>query len=302
MGVPATSVGMMATQSWSSPVRTRRLPNLPALCATQVLHHLQRPGLDLELVPSTASTNDDLMDRARAGAPERPILRVAEFQSAGRGRLGRRWHAPPGSALLFSVALAWPREPARSAAVSLACGLAAAHCLRAGGIAVALKWPNDLLLDGRKLAGLLAQIAEDGRGVRTLIVGMGVNVVADARLQQTVGHPIADLAQCLGREAAIARREYWLGLLAAALLDAAQDFVLRGFAPLREAYNAAFAYRGMPVQLHSSAGPGDAGIALGVDELGNLVLDCAGARRTIGSGELSLRPAGDPSGQTAAAA
>jgi BirA family biotin operon repressor/biotin-[acetyl-CoA-carboxylase] ligase len=125
---------------------------------------------DVHYVEQTASTNADLLALARAGAAPGTVVR-AGVQTAGRGRLGRRWEAPPGTSLLASILLESEPVPfALMARVALAAGDA---CLTLAGVTAALKWPNDLLVGDRKLAGLLAEADGFGQGV---VVGIGLNV------------------------------------------------------------------------------------------------------------------------------
>jgi BirA family transcriptional regulator, biotin operon repressor / biotin---[acetyl-CoA-carboxylase] ligase len=120
---------------------------------------------------SLDSTNRYLLDEARAGAPE-GLVAVADYQTAGRGRRGRSWVAPPGASLLVSVLVRPSLVPDRAQLVSIAAGMAMADAVqRVAGFAPALKWPNDLLVEDKKLAGLLAEA--DGGAV---VVGIGVNV------------------------------------------------------------------------------------------------------------------------------
>ncbi len=127
---------------------------------------------DVIWLPSVDSTNRYLLDRAAAGAPE-GVVAVADEQTAGRGRLGRAWVAPPGASLLVSVLLR-PLLPAeRVHLVTLAAALAAIDALPDAGARV--KWPNDVVVDDRKLAGVLAEA--DGAGA--VVVGMGLNVRDD---------------------------------------------------------------------------------------------------------------------------
>jgi BirA family biotin operon repressor/biotin-[acetyl-CoA-carboxylase] ligase len=122
-------------------------------------------------VVETGSTNADLIAAAAAGAPDRTVL-VTGHQTAGRGRLDRRWDAPPGSNLLMSILLRV--EPERAQALIRRLSVAAAQAIAdITAEAPRLKWPNDLLLDGRKLAGVLAQAAPTGDAV---VVGIGLNV------------------------------------------------------------------------------------------------------------------------------
>jgi BirA family transcriptional regulator, biotin operon repressor / biotin---[acetyl-CoA-carboxylase] ligase len=121
-------------------------------------------------VALTGSTNTDLLAAAAAGAPDRSVL-VADHQTAGRGRLDRRWEAPPGANVLMSVLFRQvPQHPTElTHRLALA---AAAACRRVAGVEAVLKWPNDLLVDDRKLAGVLAQRAPEG----SVVVGLGLNV------------------------------------------------------------------------------------------------------------------------------
>ncbi|HEY3671976.1 MAG TPA: biotin--[acetyl-CoA-carboxylase] ligase [Acidimicrobiia bacterium] len=118
------------------------------------------------------STNRHALDAARTGAPDGLVV-VADEQTAGRGRLGRTWEAPPGSSLLVSVLLRRSGDPARAAGhVVMAAGVALAEAVEdVAGVDAGLKWPNDLVVDDRKLAGLLAEADGDA-----LVVGAGCNV------------------------------------------------------------------------------------------------------------------------------
>ena len=121
-------------------------------------------------VAETGSTNTDLLEAVAAGAPDRTVL-VTDHQTAGRGRLDRRWDAPPGANLLVTVLLRAVPEPPSD--LTRRVGVAAADAARAlTGADVRLKWPNDLLLGDRKLAGILAQRSPDG----PVVVGLGLNI------------------------------------------------------------------------------------------------------------------------------
>lgn len=145
---------------WQAPVSWQRV-EIAAGIATP--WHVWR-------VVETGSTNTDLLAAADAGAPDRTVL-AAAHQTAGRGRLDRRWEAPPGTNLLVSLLLRAVPEPASD--LTRRVGLAAVDAAReVAGADVRLKWPNDLLLDGRKLAGVLAQRSPDG----PVVVGIGCNV------------------------------------------------------------------------------------------------------------------------------
>jgi BirA family transcriptional regulator, biotin operon repressor / biotin---[acetyl-CoA-carboxylase] ligase len=130
------------------------------------------PGFfEVRWFDSLDSTNRYLLDEARRGAPE-GVVAVADHQTSGRGRRGREWVAPPGASLLVSVLLRPSLAPEQHQLVAMACGVAIVDAVeRVAGFAPALKWPNDVVVDDRKLAGILAEA--DGGAV---VVGIGVNV------------------------------------------------------------------------------------------------------------------------------
>lgn len=130
---------------------------------------------DIRVFTEVDSTNHYLLDEARAGAPE-GVVAVADFQHAGRGRLGRTWTAPPGASLLVSVLLRPPLATARAPVVTMAAGLAAVDAVwLAARFTPSLKWPNDLVVGSRKLAGILTEADVAGDEVRALVVGVGIN-------------------------------------------------------------------------------------------------------------------------------
>ncbi|MHB8681160.1 MAG: biotin--[acetyl-CoA-carboxylase] ligase [Acidimicrobiales bacterium] len=169
------------------------------------------------------STNRYLVDVARAGA-KGPLVAVADHQTAGRGRLGRRWETPPETNLLVSVLLSPALPPDElhlcSAAVALS-AVEACHVLT--GVEASLKWPNDLVVDGRKLAGVLAEsVAEPGDGgARAVVVGIGVNVAwPPAEDDVAFGRVPAELRQGATSLAREARRPVDRGELLDRLLQA----------------------------------------------------------------------------------
>ena len=242
---------------------------------------------DVETIAETGSTNSDLLARARQEQAVRPILRAALVQSAGRGRRGRRWFAGPGGALLFSLAVPMATAEARVAAATLACGIGVAEALRAAGAAVQLKWPNDLLLSGRKLGGVLCELAIDGQGKRTVVVGIGVNLHLDAATRASIGQPAAALDEIMPE--AGAQREVLIGRMAEATLAALRLFESEGFVPLQPRFMALFAHRDARVDVYEMDVCVASGRALGVDAEGRLLLQTADGLRVPASGELTTR-------------
>lgn len=243
----------------------------------------------VQTVLETDSTNTDLLRRARQQAPSQPLLLAALAQRAGRGRLGRRWSAAAGSSLLFSLTVPLTRPAAHLPAVTLACGLALAETLRAADVPAAVKWPNDILLDERKLAGVLTELATDAHGARTLVIGVGLNLWADAAMRDQTGKPLAVLSEHLPLAQLAGARELWIGRLAAAVGQAVQLYLAHGFVPLQPRFMRMLAGVGQPADLIEHGSRAASGRLLGVDGEGRLLLDVDGRVRVITSGEVSLR-------------
>lgn len=244
----------------------------------------------VELVAETGSTNEDLIARTRMARPATPIVRAADFQRCGRGRQGRPWLAAPRRAVLLSVAFPLAELPERLPSVTLSCAVAIAECLAAhGGVSVQLKWPNDIRVDGRKLAGILSELAVDAKGRYTVIVGIGLNLHVD-RADLGIEQPVAALEDLMPADQL--DRSAWIGRIAAAILGAAARFQKEGFAPFRPRFNALLEARGQVVDIidgHSSVASGR---LVEVDEDGRLMLESGGILRGISVGDVVPRMEG----------
>ncbi|MFN3407815.1 MAG: biotin--[acetyl-CoA-carboxylase] ligase [Limisphaerales bacterium] len=164
----------------TSPVLGWRLRGGPdALHADDLLSRLPRKrvvGRDIRVFASTTSTNDVCEKLARDGVPEGVVV-MAETQTKGRGRLGRKWVSPPGAGLWLSVLLRPRWLPAEATRLTVVAATALARAVeKRTGLAPAIKWPNDLLLNGRKLAGILTEMSAETDRVRHVILGLGLNV------------------------------------------------------------------------------------------------------------------------------
>jgi BirA family biotin operon repressor/biotin-[acetyl-CoA-carboxylase] ligase len=173
-------------------------------------------------LPRCGSTNDEALALARAGAPHGTVV-TADEQTAGRGRAGRRWHSPPGDDLYLSAVLRPGQVGARSAAelpaITLAAGIGVCEAVRGAGVAAArLKWPNDVLVGDRKLAGILAETTGSG-DAGALVLGIGVDVRSRRdRLPPELAAVATSLAEELGEapapaafaERLLASLEPWL--------------------------------------------------------------------------------------------
>jgi BirA family transcriptional regulator, biotin operon repressor / biotin---[acetyl-CoA-carboxylase] ligase len=251
------------------------------------------PGFAVEAVAEIDSTNTELMRRARAGRAE-PVLLVAERQTAGRGRLGRPWQSAQqgeqqnAASLTFSLGL--PLAPRDWSGLSLAVGVSVAESLDPSGDAkVVLKWPNDLWVNDRKLAGILIETATPHAGradaagpPRYLVIGIGINI--GPREAEGMRTPPAWLRQwrpdATGPEV--------LAELAAPLVRSVQAFEAQGFAPFAERFAARDALRGREVQLSD----GSFGTCEGVAWGGELQVRTAGGLQMVSSDEVSVRPRG----------
>lgn len=249
---------------------------------------LVRPGglwREVRVVAETGSTNADLAALAREGADEGLVL-VAEAQRAGRGRLDRAWTAPPRSGLVFSVLLRPAVPVPRLAWLPLVVGLAVIRALRGfteiegaprGRMAdAALKWPNDVLIGDRKLAGILAE-----RAGGAVIVGIGLNVGlrADELPVRT--------ATSLALEGAPADRDPVLRAVLRELATAYAEFGREGGErALREAYEEVCATVGRRVRVELPGGDALTGTATGVDESGRLLVDGPGGTRALSAGDV----------------
>jgi BirA family biotin operon repressor/biotin-[acetyl-CoA-carboxylase] ligase len=242
---------------------------------------------DVQVAFDVGSTNSELLRQVKrwSGAHE-PVLLAAEFQHAGRGRLGRVWTSAGGASITASFAIPIARDIARLDGVTLACGLAVHDVATSLGVPARLKWPNDLLVDDRKLAGILVEAHADAVAT-TLVIGVGINVTSvAARLASPSGLPPASLRQ--DRDAL--DRNRLIADIAVALEDHLAKFATDGFGAFAQRWNAADAFRDRRVVLESPPGPTVIGIARGVDDRGALLLDVDGTRRRIIAGDVSLRP------------
>lgn len=240
------------------------------------------PAWEIRRFGSLDSTNRYLLDEARAGAPE-GVVALADHQTAGRGRLGRVWEATPRSALLVSVLLRPVLAPDRLALLTLAAGVAMTEAVAdVSGVTAGLKWPNDLVVRDRKLAGLLAEADLGEGGARAVVVGVGCNLAATAYPPE-----LADRATSLEEESgrAVDRDR---------LLDAFLDALGRRLTRLDGVVDAARAHSAT-LRRRVRIDLGDrqlVGTATGLTDSGALVVrDDGGTEHTVAAGDVvHLRP------------
>ena len=253
------------------------------------------PSFSVEVLPEVDSTNTELMRRAKAGQVE-PILLVAEKQTAGRGRLGRDWHdlaaKTPASLPALTFSLGLPLSPQDWSGLSLAVGVSVAQSLHP---AIGLKWPNDLWLKERKLAGILIETAVFN-GQRYAVIGVGINICEPAPMsvsspETALRTPPAWLQELLPH---ISAPDALLRVVPP-LIQTALAFEAYGFAPFQVRFNALDVLRDRTVTLHDGqANLSDTartlGSAHGVNESGALMVHTGSGMQLVSSSEVSVRP------------
>jgi BirA family transcriptional regulator, biotin operon repressor / biotin---[acetyl-CoA-carboxylase] ligase len=238
------------------------------------------PGVEVRLVERCDSTNSVLLAE-RAGA-DHPVLLVAAQQSAGRGQRGRRWHSTPDAGLTFSLALRVRRPLRELAGLSLVAGVAAARALRALGAArAALKWPNDLLVDGAKLGGILVETRASGSAAPCAVIGIGINLRGGDALSARLRRPVASLDQFVDVSAA-----HLLRNIVSSLLAAIHAFETGGLDAVRGDWEALHAHAGQRLRVRLADGRSLSGIAAGLDRDGGLRLRTRAGLRAVRSGRV----------------
>jgi BirA family transcriptional regulator, biotin operon repressor / biotin---[acetyl-CoA-carboxylase] ligase len=246
-------------------------------------------GVPLRYIEAVGSTNDEALAWAREGVDEGAIV-VADHQSAGRGRRGRIWHAAPGTALLFSLVLRPTLGPDHLGLLTTALGVAGAEASRSFGLDARVKWPNDVTVAGKKLAGILVESRLSGHRVEAAIAGMGFNVsVAPRDLPPGVGDGATSIAAELGESPSRAKV---LKEILAAFMDHYESLASdAGRARLIGRARDLSAILGTTVSVSMGDGSVTTGEAIDLTATGALVIETADGRLTVSAGEIeTLRP------------
>ena len=242
-----------------------------------------RNVLSIDTVTITDSTNERLLAALNAGDIHGKVL-LAEHQTAGRGRRGDRWLSPPGSGLCLSLGWRFDQPPATFSALSLVVGMAITESLREMGVHSAmLKWPNDILCDGGKLAGILIEMRAEAGGPCRTVIGIGINVRMSDSARALIDQPIEDFTRAAGTGVS---RNRLAAVLLSALARTLPQFGREGFAAFRADWQRYDALADQAVQLQL---PNRlvSGIARGVDDHGALIIEHNGRREIFVSGHLS---------------
>jgi BirA family biotin operon repressor/biotin-[acetyl-CoA-carboxylase] ligase len=244
----------------------------------------QMSTLDLEIHRVTQSTNDVVMQRL-VERQSTSILCAAEMQTAGKGRRGRRWVSPFGRNVYLTYGRFIGRQLSELGGLSLVVGMVVVDVLRCMGLGqVGLKWPNDILLGGGKLGGILLELrASDARGIG-LVAGVGLNLALKAEEASSIDQPWSAISSQLEMP-----RNILLGTLGGRIVNAIQTFEDVGFDSFAEKWSEYNLYAGQQVNVIRGSEI-ISGIDSGVDQEGNLLLRTRAGLEVHNSGEVSVRP------------
>ena len=249
----------------------------PAARATQV-----------QVLSRTDSTNTQLLAADPACDPQ---VLFAESQTQGRGRRGRDWVSPFGANLYCSIGWTFAAWPARLTALPLAMAVALARVVADAGLPeVGIKWPNDLQVGGRKLAGILIEPRGEAGGACRVVVGIGLNVAMSAGQATAVGQPWTSLAEALAASGQpLPSRNTLAAALVSELSAALGHFAAHGFTPFAAEWQRRDVLMGRPVRIEAT--PALEGIARGVDSDGGLSVETASGWQVVHAGDVSVRAA-----------
>lgn len=241
----------------------------------------------LDVQPAVGSTNAILVQRAQEGSIAGQVC-MAELQFAGRGRRGRAWFSPLGGNLALSLGFDARRAPVELGGFSLVVGLAVVDALEAAGFSgLTLKWPNDILLGGEKLGGILIELVQRA-AAHSVVVGVGLNVRLPATVRGRLDQAVTDLASA-GRD--LPPRSLLAARLISSIVEFEHGFTETGFAPFAPVFDARHAYQGTEVVLLQGEHRIE-GRVCGVALDGGLRISSPAGEHVVHGGEVSLRPVG----------
>lgn len=245
----------------------------------------QSRRIDVQLLQSIPSTNTELLKRAGEGAASGTCL-AAEIQTAGRGRRGRVWQSALGRSLTFSLLWRFDRGVAQMSGLSLVVGLAIARALSGlGAIGVKVKWPNDIVVGPRKLAGILIETQGDMLGPTAAVIGVGVNIRLADGLRNAIDQPVTDMESLVP----FVSRNRVLARLLAELVPLLDAFNAQGFAPMRDEWRGYHALQGLAIDVKEAGRADYAAIVQDVAADGSLVVRVGSETLSLNSAEISVR-------------
>tara|TARA_B100000989_G_scaffold287898_1_gene257994 strand:- start:6021 stop:7004 length:984 start_codon:yes stop_codon:yes gene_type:complete len=240
----------------------------------------------IDILPTVNSTNAFLLDKIKQGKTG-PMVCLAEHQTQGRGRQGRKWVSPFGKNIYLSLSWSFPEGPIALAGLTIVAGVAVTRALQKLGLSnLGIKWPNDIYWAGRKLAGILTEVHLDSVGVCHAVIGVGINVEMSQNSSQEIDQPWADIYQALGHSV---QRNQLVGTIISELLMILADYEQQGFAAYHTQWQAYDLLHSRQVILNTLTGV-EKGTACGIDENGGLLVKQGDTVNTYRSGEVHLEP------------
>jgi BirA family biotin operon repressor/biotin-[acetyl-CoA-carboxylase] ligase len=278
------ALGYEIEASTRSGYRLIRSPDLLTPSEIKPILKTKWMGKTIHYFPTVDSTNSKAYQLALNGAEEGEVV-IAESQEKGRGRLGRNWFSPPFLNLYLSIILRPKIPPHQAPLITLMAAVATADAIRKfSGLAPSIKWPNDILLRNRKIAGLLNEIHSEMDRIHFVILGIGINLNMDAKM---FSKEIRNVATSLKREMGemISRKDFIQKLLQE-LEDWYTIFLKEGSAPVLEAWRKWAQIKGKPVKV-TSFGETLVGVAVDIDSDGALILETKnGERKRVVAGDI----------------
>lgn len=244
-------------------------------------------GQNLFYRQSLVSTNDVAKDLVRRGQPEGTLV-LTEEQTGGKGRLGRKWLSPPSGGLYFSLILYPQASPAEGPQLGLAAAVATATAIkRCTGLETRVKWPNDILINGQKVCGILAEMGAEAERIKYLVIGIGVNVnILWAQVSGEFTYGVTSLQEQLGQKVS---RIVLLKDILAEMERVYRLWQTAGFAPVREIWRQLALWIDGPVRVVNDQGQWT-GVLRDIDEQGALLVETEDKKiRHFYAGEVSLR-------------
>ena len=246
---------------------------------------------EIETAWAIESTNSVLLARPNPPAGTSDVL-LAEYQTAGRGRRGRAWLAPPGAGICLSLSWTFREVPQDLGALGLVVGVCILRALRELGVSdLELKWPNDLLVAGRKLGGVLIELRAESAGPACVVIGIGLNVSLGAQLQQKIAETGIAATDLKSAGLTDAPRNRVAAAVVSACLRGLLEFEREALKPFIEDWRGADALNGKAVNVSGAQGTAR-GMARGIDVHGAFLLETPQGVQRFLSGDVSVRPAG----------
>ena len=242
-------------------------------------------GKTVHFAKETDSTNEWIKRLSQDGA-DHGALAVAEFQSAGKGRLGRKWQAEEGSSVMMSLLLKPDFSPQFASMLTIVMGLSIAQAIEKMNVPVSIKWPNDVVASRKKICGILTEMRLDGMKIRDVIIGTGINVD-----QEYIAPELQDKATSLYLETGKHyERTDLISLVMEAFEENYEKFIQTcDLSEMLNEYNRLLANRNQQVRILDQKEPWE-GTAMGINEQGELLVkDREDRIRTVRAGEVSVR-------------